>query len=696
MTIRRVGVAAVLASGLALCSAHLAAQSGHDLFQKALATERADGNLRDAIQLYDRVVKQSTRDRALAARALLRMAECYQKLGDTDARRVYERVVREFADQADAVSQARARLSAIPLRRVPGDQAARRVWTAEPDQDPFGHVPSFDGRYVGVSDWETGSFLVLDVANGSTRAVARAGASGGRATGTSAISHDGRSVVYTWTPDGEAVTELRLQVLADARARPRTLYRTGGLAEAIHPYGWTPDGRRILVVRRLADSTSQIALMTIADGALQVIKSVPWQSPRASLSPDGRYVAYYSFDQDTKVRTISVLATDGSREVVVARGQNQGTPMWLADSSAVLFVDTRTGSPSLWRVAIDDGAVRPAELIKPDVGAIEMLGVSRSGALYYLPPGARRDDIYTAHVGPDSKLVGRPLLAVEAFLHSNVGPSLSPDGRYLAYYTNNQAAGRLKIRTLATGDDRVVPLNVLAGPMRGAGPMWLPDGRSLLVLAVETERAGYAIHRVELERGTSNVVRSFPALPLAAAISPDGRMLFYSLSGSGDSGPGRIMRLDLQSGQESELRRGLAATSLALSPDTRTLAFIAPDDSTSSAWLGVLPVADGEVRELFRGTPWTGASLAATLSWTPDGRYLLFVRGGKTNASVSRVWRVPAAGGTAEPVGLSIDGAIKVPQMHPDGRRLFFASTEVSRKEVWVLEHFLPLRDANQ
>lgn len=64
----------------------LEAQSGYDLFQKALATERADGNLRAAIQLYERIVKEFGADRALAARALVRKADCLLKLGDEEAR----------------------------------------------------------------------------------------------------------------------------------------------------------------------------------------------------------------------------------------------------------------------------------------------------------------------------------------------------------------------------------------------------------------------------------------------------------------------------------------------------------------------------------------------------------------------------------------------------------------------------------
>ena len=96
-------------------------QSGYDLYQQALSKERAEGKLAEAIALYDRVVRESAGDRPLAAKALLRLGECHEKLGDTESRKTYERIVRDFADQKDVAEQARARLSA----KAAGSPAAR-------------------------------------------------------------------------------------------------------------------------------------------------------------------------------------------------------------------------------------------------------------------------------------------------------------------------------------------------------------------------------------------------------------------------------------------------------------------------------------------------------------------------------------------------------------------------------------------
>ena len=128
---------------LVLLTAAPSAQSGYDLFQKALATERADGNLQQAIKLYQRVAREFASDRALAARALVRMADCYVKLGDAQARAVYERIAREYPEQTAAVQEARSRLQVQePPRPSSGD---RLVWGPAPEVDLFGTV-SPDGR----------------------------------------------------------------------------------------------------------------------------------------------------------------------------------------------------------------------------------------------------------------------------------------------------------------------------------------------------------------------------------------------------------------------------------------------------------------------------------------------------------------------------------------------------------------------
>ena len=73
------------------------------LLEAAKKKEVVDGDLKAAIKQYgDIVAKYGKSDRAASATALVRMAECHTKLGDTDARKIYERVVRDYSDQKEA------------------------------------------------------------------------------------------------------------------------------------------------------------------------------------------------------------------------------------------------------------------------------------------------------------------------------------------------------------------------------------------------------------------------------------------------------------------------------------------------------------------------------------------------------------------------------------------------------------------
>ena len=82
-----------------------------DLFQQALRMERISGDLEGAIGLYQKVVE--TGDHSLGARALIRIAESYEKLGRTGAQEAYARVIAEFGDQTEQVALARERLAAL-------------------------------------------------------------------------------------------------------------------------------------------------------------------------------------------------------------------------------------------------------------------------------------------------------------------------------------------------------------------------------------------------------------------------------------------------------------------------------------------------------------------------------------------------------------------------------------------------------
>ncbi len=151
-----------LAFGLVL-TAPVWAQSSRpaDLQLKAaLHKEQVEGDLKGAIRVYEDVVKRYPGERAVAARALLGMAACYEKLGQAEARKMYERILREYSDQATVFAEARTRLGALGQAPRNGEVVTRLLW--DKAIDTWG-TTSADGRFLTFPDWETGDLGLRDL-----------------------------------------------------------------------------------------------------------------------------------------------------------------------------------------------------------------------------------------------------------------------------------------------------------------------------------------------------------------------------------------------------------------------------------------------------------------------------------------------------------------------------------------------------
>jgi hypothetical protein len=213
MKFRLTCLAAALVAAIAFVSAEQN-DAARTMMEAARKKEVVDGDLKGAIQQYKTIAEKYKADHAVAADALVRMADCYQKLGDAEARRIYERLVRDYGDQKEAVAIARTRLGAggDVLAQAKGDRA---VWTGS-KVDLFGRV-SPDGRYVSYVDWsQYGNLAVHDVAAHTDRLLTHKknwDDQDGASSSWSAISPDGKLVAYAW---GANEREIRIRPLDPA------------------------------------------------------------------------------------------------------------------------------------------------------------------------------------------------------------------------------------------------------------------------------------------------------------------------------------------------------------------------------------------------------------------------------------------------------------------------------------------------
>lgn len=693
---------------LAAAGAGLRAQAGLDLFQKALAAERADGNLRLAIQLYERVVAGAGNDRGLAARALLRMAECHQKLGNAEAQSTYQRILREFGDQTDAAASARVRLATLQTQPSQPSQTVRSIW-AEADVDAMG-APSLDGRFLSFTDWETGDLAIRDLIQGTNRRLTNTG--GWEVSGDfaeySVISPDGGQVAYAWFTDKGSRPEasctcrydLRVLSLRDAAARPRILQQSDQMIW-IRPVAWSPDGARLFVIRQVTDQSSQIAAVSVRDGSLQVLKSLDWRYPRAvTASPDGRFLAYdRPAEGDELTRDIVVLAVDGSGEWFVVRSPaHDHLPVWTADGSHLLFVSDRSGSEAIWRLPIRDGrATAPPVLVVNGRTGMTPLGVTRGGAVLYWS-GAAGQDVYVADVDGSLRAVAAAV-PLERFPGRNRAPTWSPDGETLAFLSqrgssDSPGSTALVLHSMQTGQDREVPMRVLVADRIS----WFPDGRSVLVSSPQ-DRRRLAYYKVDVSTGETTLLLTTDGngIPVRRPeVSPDGRSIFYV---DRDRLPAvetsRLMRFDIESQRKTELKRLTGSdqyfTSFGVSPDGTEVAYLRFDGPRRDSLLEVIPSAGGDARLVYRDVRGLGGERYSGVAWSTDRRYLLFVSPGEAPEATFGVWKVPVLGGTPEPTGIVKPGVVRFPSVHPKGGRIAFAAVaEGQRPEVWSVEHFIP------
>jgi Tol biopolymer transport system component len=679
---------------LAMCMGLAASQSGSSAevqFKAAMHKEQVEGDLKGAIEQYQKIIKQYSAYRKVAADALVRMALCYEKLGSTEARQAYELVLKNYADQMDAVSQAQARLAKLNAAETARQSSAagvtvRQVWASAPRYGAQG-APSRDGSYLTFKT-ESADLAVRDLATGQIRQLTKHQDSR-QSAWNSVPSLDGKQIAYLWRDD----LAWELRVVGLDGAEPRVLCRKAEATDVRpFPADWSPDGRSILIVlwHALAPG-SEIALVSVRDGSMRILKDFDkrlTEHPR--FSPDGRFIVYDRQQRPgSRERDIFVLALDGGREIpLVEYPADDVYPDWTPDGKGILFFSDRTGAMGAWWIQVAEGSPRGTpELLKPDLRADQPMGFTRNGSYYY-SVGTEMSDVYIAEVDlATGKLISAPRAATQRFVGYNGAPDWSPDGRQLLFVSKRGPGTREdrwgpsvlssengEVRELVSKFDRIRHVR------------WAPDGRSLLA------SAGSGVFRIDVETGDSVPIPLQSEVIWLPALSHDAKAIFYQAAVK-DIRRYCLLVRDIETGKDQELFRIAPpvrfVSRLALSPNGRQLAFVISEEGTASGSkvLKVIPATGGEARDVLRGLQMP--VLENPIAWAPDGSSLLFIKPlGQTPNSKTELWSISVQGGEPRKLELAAEGVIDI-SIHPDGRHIAFTSVQ-NRDEIWALENFLP------
>jgi Tol biopolymer transport system component/serine/threonine protein kinase len=603
---------------------------------------------------------------------------------------------------------------------------SRRIWADAPEmRSLYVGDPSPDGKYIAFVDRISGDVAVHELATGTSRRLSNQGFPEA-ACGNAIFSPDSQQVAYVWYKSesvGESnnsVGELRTIGLDGSQLRvliPRNEQEITWIVAC----DWSADGKHILALLK-HKTGPQMVLISITDGSLRVLKESAAFSvseslnARPRLSPDGRYVAFtIAPDKSAPQRDIFLLALDGSGEVaLVQHPANDRVVGWTPDGKRLVFTSDRAGGDGLWLIDVAEGKPQGvARLVKRALGNVQPLGLTRTGSFIYAV-AAGSQDVYTATIDwEQGKIVSPPEEAIPRALGLNHNPAWSPDGRFLACLSVLNAPDlRVYIKSLETKEVRE-----LAPDLRNFGfnslLQWSADGRALITHGTSKD-GKRGVQRIDVQTGAVTRIPTdgdglFPSL------SPDGKSLFYVSGYKGKDKPGRILRRDLETGVEQELRqttdKGVLTMLFPLSPDGQHLPFLEGGALKLMSTLGgepqVLVKSSGPLAALMKGE-----GLILPVVWTPDGRYLVYQKIHPQMFSLlakkvvgsppgpadvkSDLWRVPAAGGGPQKLtdGLPTMGGLSI---HPDGRQIAFAghSRQTDKNEAWILENFLPpLKDS--
>ena len=675
--------------------------------QAALKKETIDGDLRGAIEQYKRIAQSG--NRAVAAKALVRMGECYEKLGDAESRKAYERVLRDYADQKEAARLARARLG-MEKERSDGRMSFRQVWKL-PNLETVDRPISRDGRYLAYVDWkQNGNLFLHDFRSDTDRRLTDTATD--RLPGPKveqfaeehSFSRDGRQLAYSWFREGTrgGRFELRLMdVKGDGIPQSRLLFDNQDV-DWIAPFDWSPDGKSIAVSIQRKDKTGQIGLVSVPDGALRVLKSIDWRGTSMLVfSPDGKYLAYdLPASANTEQRDIFVLAADASREIPAVVSSSQDTVVgWSNDGKRLLFASDRSGSVGLWSVVFGGGKVDgPPELLRRDIGQISSLGFTDAGKLHVqIDSSGAGGDVHVAAVDfATGKQISPPSVAVQTYVGNNQFPAWSPDGKYLAYASRRGSIGPqyfvIAIRSTVTNEVR--ELSPSPGLDLVHSLIWALDG-SVVVKGRDT-KGHYGFFSVDAQSGRTSVLvtqEDGETLFGVASISADRKKLFYGkciweLSNARPAQEACVwIEKDLTTGNQKELTRSFNMGKV--SPNGQYLSISGRPNAPRT--LNVRPTTGGELREL--ADEIVGPQVGGA-SWAPDSSaiYALKVSG--------ELWRFPIDGSDPRKVDLKLEGNnlnIGPFSMHPDGQRIAFGTRPTEKQaEIWVLENFLPTLSAKK
>ena len=215
-----------------------------------------------------------------------------------------------------------------------------------------------------------------------------------------------------------------------------------------------------------------------------------------SWSPDGKKVAYVSFEDRKPVIYVHELAT-GRRIALSNQKGNNSAPAWSPDGKKLAISLSKDGNTQIYSINADGSGLQ--RLTRGNTIDTEPQYSADGRYIYFTSDRGGNPQIYRMSAEGEQAEGVRRVTYKQGFVTS---PRTSPDGKYLAYIANIGGAYRLYILNLATGDAQA-----LTDGTSDESPSFAANGRYVLY---STKVNGKRVLAAVSVDGNSKQVLSIP------------------------------------------------------------------------------------------------------------------------------------------------------------------------------------------
>lgn len=200
-------------------------------------------------------------------------------------------------------------------------------------------------------------------------------------------------------------------------------------------------------------------------------------------SPDGKQLAYVSFELGKPVIYVQELAT-GKRQPLANFKGNNSAPTWSPDGEQLAIVLSRDAISQIYTIKKDGSGL--SRVMQSPLIDTEPSFTPDGSSLVFTSDRSGNPQVYRVPVdGGD---------ATRLTFHGsyNISPSVSPDGNYLVYVTRRDGAFRIALLDLNTDTE-----NLLTDGADDQSPSFAPNGMQVLYSAIEGGRSVLAVTSVD-------------------------------------------------------------------------------------------------------------------------------------------------------------------------------------------------------